>query len=221
MDIWPTGEWYATALNNHEGLHHIDLRVIGNSIQLTVSPADCEGAADVWQVRLRNDDNGQALRRLARALRADTPHGQFDAGSEERVLAFIPNSPESDVGELVLGLAEIGPDGIHYLRRAELPMHLWTDAGEVIEELIPWLDPAVPHEDWRFAEFTSCPGCARPIFPGMWAGLLIHCDAPVGAEAAEAACYHCMSGHTLRNLDECGFAIPEQQRSILEALNVV
>ncbi len=218
-ELGPAGDWYATVLHNDDGLHHLDLRAIGNSIQLTVSPADIEGTVGVWQVRLRNNEDGQALRRLAQALRADAPYGQFDAEDEDRVLAFIPGSSPFDAGELVLGLAEIGPDGVQYLRSAELPMHLWTRAADVIEELIPRLDPAAPHEDWRFPEFTMCPGCARPMFPDMWAGVLIH--DPDGPIRADSACYHCMSGHTLRNLDKCGFTIPEQQRSLLEALNVV
>ncbi|WP_459651192.1 hypothetical protein [Kitasatospora sp. Ki12] len=63
LEIGPAGDRYATALNNEDGPRHLDLRAIGNSIQLTASPTDCEGTADVWQVRLRDDDNGQKTAR--------------------------------------------------------------------------------------------------------------------------------------------------------------
>ncbi|MCX5009457.1 hypothetical protein OG765_00300 [Streptomyces sp. NBC_00555] len=61
-------EWFGTAFHSVRGMQHLDVRQSGNGILITSSPAEIDGAPASWQLRLRNDDDGQGLNEMGSAL---------------------------------------------------------------------------------------------------------------------------------------------------------
>ncbi|MFE5669233.1 hypothetical protein ACFQ7W_35610 [Streptomyces niveus] len=212
----PTTEWFGTAFHSTEGMQHLDVRQSGNGILITSSPAEIDGAPALWALRLRNDDDGQALNEWGAALAAGQSHVRVvseDPG-HMTVLAFMPNHPEEGVGTLARVRTSGGPDGdVVFERSAERPMGLWAEAGEGLLRIVPVLDPDAPPAD-ELEDCHPCPGCYRPVYESSSSHTLIG----AGPMPVIGLCRLCAEGTTLRSLRQADVPLAPQQRAVLETV---
>lgn len=209
----PITEWFGTAFST-EGMHHLDVRQSGNGILITTSPAEVDGTAAAWPLRLRNDDDGQGLNDLGAALAAGQPHCiRVDEGpGYQTTLVFIPDHPEEGVGTLARVRTVDGPeDGVTFERRAERPMGLWAEAGENLRRIVPLLGPDAPPAD-ELEDCLLCPGCLRPVYESSSSHNLI------GPVPVIGLCRLCAEGTTLRSLRQADVPIDPRQRAVLETV---
>ncbi|MFE4861827.1 hypothetical protein [Streptomyces sp. NPDC056670] len=145
---------------------HLDVRQSGNGILITSSPAEFDGAPASWQLRLRNDDDGQGLNEMGMAMKARRGHvySVSEEPSTKTVLAFLPNHPAEAVGTPARVRTSDGPDGdVVFERSAERPMGLWAKAGEnLLLRIVPQLRPDAPADGVDGC--LPCPGCYRPVY---------------------------------------------------------
>lgn len=132
--VQPSTEWFGTAFRSVLGMVHLDVRQPGNGILITSSPAEIDGAPASWQLRLRNDDEGQGLTAMGTAMKAGRGHvySVTEEPGAKTVLAFLPKHPAEGVGTLARVRTSDGPNGddVVFERSAERPMALWAEAGE-------------------------------------------------------------------------------------------
>ncbi|MFJ1804186.1 hypothetical protein [Streptomyces sp. NPDC088180] len=212
----PASEWFGTALHSTEGMQHLDVRQSGNGILITSSPAEIDGAPASWALRLRNDDDGQALNEWGAALAAGRGHAQVmsEGPGYMTVLAFMPNQPEDGVGTLARIRTSGGPDGdVVFERSAERPMGLWAEAGEGLLRIVPLLGPDAPPAD-DLEDCRLCPGCYRPVYESSSSHTLIG----AGPMPVIGLCRLCAEGTTLRSLREADVPLAPQQRAVLETV---
>lgn len=213
-DDEPPTEWYGTGFHSTEGMYHLDVRPSGNSILITSSPAEVDGAPATWALRLRNDDDGQGLDALGAALEAGQPHGiPVEAGQgSEKALVFIPDHPGAGTGTLARVRSTTGSEGdFTFERCAERPMDLWAEAGQNLRRIVPFLGPGSPPAD---EEYRMCPGCHRPVYESSDSHTVLGADRlPV-----LGLCRLCADGSTLRSLRQSGAPVPPQQLAILETV---
>ncbi|MGW6602395.1 hypothetical protein [Streptomyces sp. NPDC055036] len=209
----PATEWFGTAYHPTEGMQHLDVRQSGNGILITSSPAEIDGAPASWALRLRNDDNGQALNEWGAALAAGQGHVQVmsEGPGHMTVLAFMPNQPEEGVGTLARVRTDGDPDGdVVFERSAERPMGLWAEAGEGLLRIVPLLGPDAPPAD-ELEDCRLCPGCYRPVYESSTSHTLIG----AGPMPVMGLCRLCAEGTTLRSLRETDVPVDAQQRAVL------
>lgn len=89
-----------------------DARQSGNGILITSTPAEIDGVAASWPLRLRNDVDGR-LNRVGAALAAGRGHvfGVTEGPGHRSVLAFMPDHPEEGVGTLARVRTPEDPNG--------------------------------------------------------------------------------------------------------------
>lgn len=211
-------EWFGTAFHSVRGMQHLDVRQSGNGILFTSSPAEIDSTPASWQLRLRNDDDGQGLNEMGTAMKAG--RGHIYSVTEERgaktVLAFLPNPPEQGVGTLARVRTSEGPDDddVVFERSAERPMGLWAKAGENLLRIVPLLAPDSPPAD-GVDDCLPCPGCYRPVYDSSSSHTLI------GATPFPLAglCRLCADGTTLRSLRQAdGVPVDPEQLVVLETV---
>ncbi|MFE6912170.1 hypothetical protein [Streptomyces erythrochromogenes] len=210
-------EWFGTVVHPVLGMLHLDVRQSGNGILITSSPAEIDGAPASWQLRLRNDDDGQGLNEMGTAMKAG--RGHVYSVSEEpgatTVLAFLPNHPEDGVGTLARVRTSEGPDGddVVFERSAERPMAQWAEAGENLLRIVPLLGPDAPAGD-EVDDCLPCPGCYRPVYDSSSSHTLI------GATPFPVIglCRLCADGTTLRSLRQANVPVDPEQLVVLETV---
>ncbi|MFJ2061198.1 hypothetical protein ACIOMM_35510 [Streptomyces sp. NPDC087908] len=105
---------------------HLDVRQSGNGILITSSPAESDGAPALWQLRLRNDDEGQVLTEMGTAMKAGRGHiySVTEEPGAKTVLAFLPNHPAEGIGTLARVRTSDSPDvdDVVFEWSAERPM---------------------------------------------------------------------------------------------------
>lgn len=204
-------DWSGTAFHSTSGMHHLDVRASGDGVLITASPAEVDGSAAVWQVRLRNDDT-DALRAFGAALASGALHGLHLDDDDRQALIFIPDDPSAGVGSLVRATRKDGQEEVPVDRRAERPLALWAEAGANLLRILDTLDlaDATTTDD---SVFTPCPGCARPVFGDDPALTFI------GPVTVPGLCRLCADGITSRHIDLC--PLTPQQRVVLDAVAAV
>ncbi|MGW7328196.1 hypothetical protein ACWGIU_06165 [Streptomyces sp. NPDC054840] len=210
-------EWFDTAFHSVRGIQHLDVRQSGNSILITSSPAEIDGAPASWQLRLRNDDEGQGLNEMGAALKAGRGHvySVTDEPGARTVLAFLPSHP--DVGTLAWVRTCEGPDGdVVFERSAERPMGLWAEAGENLLRIVPQLGPDAPPAD-GVDDCLPCPGCYRPVYDSSSSHTLIGAG-PMPVIGLCRLCRLCADGSTLRSVRQGDVPVDPQQRAVLETV---
>ncbi|MFJ9519336.1 hypothetical protein ACIRPK_13820 [Kitasatospora sp. NPDC101801] len=210
-----SGEWFGSGVHGARGLMHLDVRVAGDGLLITSSPVEVDGSPGMWRLRLR-DDGSQGLRDLAAAFRSGTAYVLGDQGGASGPVMFFPHPEQPGVGSLVRTRpADPGAEGgTEIVRRADLPLPLWAEAGFAMGPILAALKSGVPSERWDQEDVLACPGCLRPVY-GKEAstGVLVG-----GAFPLVGLCRICVSGQTLRAVRETGVVIPEQQRVVLASL---
>ncbi|MGW2892314.1 hypothetical protein ACWDDN_44870 [Streptomyces griseoruber] len=211
----PTTEWFGTAFHSTRGMQHLDVRQSGNGVLITSSPAEIDGVAACWPLRLRNDD-GQGLTEVAAAFTAGRGHvfGVTEGPGYRTVLAFLPDHPKEGVGTLARVRTSEGPDGdVVFERSAERPMGLWAEAGENLRRIVPLLNPDAPSAD-ELEDCQLCPGCYRPVYESSTSHTLI------GASPMPVIglCRLCAEGSMLRSLRQADVPVDPQQRAVLETV---
>ncbi|MFD5510791.1 hypothetical protein ACFWIB_23885 [Streptomyces sp. NPDC127051] len=210
-------EWFGTAFHSVRGMQHLDVRRSGNGILITSSPAEIDGAPASWQLRLRNDDNGQGLNEMGTAMKAGRGHvySVSEEPGAKTVLAFLPNHPAEGVGTLARVRSGEGPDGdVVFERSAERPMGLWAEAGENLLRIVPQLGPDAPAGD-GVDDCLPCPGCYRPVYESSSSHTLIG----AGPMPLIGLCKLCADGSTLRSLRQAdGVPVDPEQLVVLETL---
>ncbi|MEU3774203.1 hypothetical protein AB0F11_13535 [Streptomyces sp. NPDC032472] len=216
--IRPSTEWSSTTFHSVLGMVHLDVRQSGNGILITSSPADIDGAPASWQLRLRNDDDGQGLTEVGTAMKAGRGHiySVTEEPGAKTVLAFLPNHPEEGVGTLARVSTSEGPDSddVVFERSAERPMAQWAEAGENLRRIVPLLGPDAPPGD-EVDDCLPCPGCYRPVYDSSSSHTLI------GATPFPLAglCRLCADGTTLRSLRQSdGVPVDPEQLVVLETV---
>ncbi|MER6523010.1 MULTISPECIES: hypothetical protein [unclassified Streptomyces] len=210
-------EWFGTAFHSVLGMVHLDVRGSGNGILITSSPAEIDGAPASWQLRLRNDDEGQGLTEMGTAMTAGRGHvySVSEEPDAKTVLAFLPNHPEQGVGTLARVRSGEGPNGdVVFERSAERPMALWAEAGENLLRIVPLLGPDAPAGD-GVDDCLPCPGCYRPVYDSSSSHTLL------GATPFPLAglCWLCADGSTLRSLRQAdGVPVDPEQLLVLETV---
>ncbi|MGW0538378.1 hypothetical protein [Streptomyces sp. NPDC003032] len=212
----PSPEWFGTAFHSTKGMQHLDVRQSGNGVLITSSPAKIDGAEGCWPLRLRNDDDGQGLTKVAAALAAGRAHifGVTEEPGHRTVLAFLPDQPEEGVGTLARVRTSEEPDGDVVLERsAERPMKLWAEAGENIRRIIPLLGPDAPPVE-QTEDCHLCPGCYRPVYDSSASHFLIG----AGPMPVVGLCRLCAEGTTLRSLRQTDVRVHPRQLAVLETV---
>ncbi|MFD3472082.1 hypothetical protein ACFWWM_38330 [Streptomyces sp. NPDC058682] len=74
---------------------HLNVRRSGNGILITSSPAEIDGAPASWQLRLRNDDDGQGPNEMGTAMKVGCGHAYrvTEEPAAKTVLAFLSEPP--------------------------------------------------------------------------------------------------------------------------------
>ncbi|MCX4632854.1 hypothetical protein [Streptomyces sp. NBC_01443] len=214
--VRPSTEWFGTAFHSVRGMQHLDVRQSGNGILITSSPAEIDGAPASWQLRLRNDDDGQGLNEMGTAMTAGRGHvySVTEEPGAKTVLAFLPNHPDEGVGTLARVCTSEGPDGdVVFERSAERPMGLWAEAGENLLRIVPQLGPDAPPAD-GVDDCLPCPGCYRPVYESSSSHTLIG----AGPMPVIGLCRLCADGSTLRSLRQADVPVDPQQRAVLETV---
>ncbi|MGJ5763073.1 hypothetical protein [Streptomyces galbus] len=196
-------------------MQHLDVRQSGNGVLITSSPAEIDGVAACWPLRLRNDDDGQGLNEVAAAFAAGRGHvfGVTEGPSYRTVLAFLPDHPEEGVGTLARVRTPEDPEGdVVFERSAERPMGLWAEAGENLRRIVPLLSPDAPPADEEDCQL--CPGCYRPVYESSTSHTLIG----AGPMPVIGLCRLCAEGSTLRSLRQADVPVDPQQRAVLETV---
>lgn len=209
-------EWFGTAFHSVQGMNHLNVRQSGNGILITSSPAEVDGTAAAWPLRLRNDDDGRGLTDLGAALACGTGHAiSVEKGPGfETALVFLPDHPEEGVGTFARVRTIEGPEGdVVFERRAERPMALWAEAGENLRRIVPLLGPDAPSAD-EPEDCHLCPGCYRPVYESSSSHTLIG----AGPMPVIGLCRLCAEGTTLRSLRQADVPIDPQQRAVLETV---
>ncbi|MFD5892368.1 hypothetical protein ACFWHQ_41450, partial [Streptomyces sp. NPDC060334] len=210
-------EWFGTAFHSVLGMVHLDVRSSGNGILIASSPAEIDGAPASWQLRLRNDDEGQGLTEMGTAMEAGRGHvySVSEEPGAKTVLAFLPNHPEQGVGTLARVRTSEGPDGdVVFERSVERPMAQWAEAGENLLRIVPLLGPDAP-AGGGVDDCLPCPGCYRPVYDSSSSHTLI------GATPFPPAglCRLCADGSTLRSLRQAdGVPVDPEQLLVLETV---
>ncbi|WP_405015758.1 hypothetical protein OHV05_00635 [Kitasatospora sp. NBC_00070] len=203
-------------MHGAQGLMHLDVRVAGDGLLITSSPVEVDGAPGMWRLRLRNDNGGRDLRELAAAFRRGTAYVLGDQGGASGPVTFFPDPGQPGVGSLVR-TRPVDPEDEgsgELVRRADLPLPLWAEAGFAMVPILAVLDTGVPSERWDQEDVLACPGCRRPVYgKEATTGVLVG-----GAFPLVGLCRICVSGQTLRAVRETGLLIPEQQRVVLASL---
>lgn len=209
-------EWFATAFHEELGMCHLDIRPSGNGVLITASPAEFNGSPAFWQVRLRNEDEGQGLRDLGTAFAAGRAHALGAQGPDGGTcLVFIPHHPDEGVGTFALVQSPDGPEAdVHVERSAQRPMEMWAQAGENLLRIVSLLDP-VGSMAPEVEDCLPCPGCGRPVYDSSASYILM------GPMPLFGLCRLCAEGTTLRLLRESGVPVPPQQRVVLESAAAV
>ncbi|MFH8893612.1 hypothetical protein [Streptomyces sp. NPDC017949] len=207
-------EWFGTAFHSVLGMLHLDVRRSGNGILITSSPVEIDGAPASWQLRLRNDDDGQGLNEMGTAMKAGRGHvySVTEEPGAKTVLAFLPNHPEGTRARI---RTSEGPDGddVVFERSAERPMPQWAEAGENLLRIVPPLGPDAPAED-GVDDCLPCPGCYRTVYGSSSSRTLI--DATPFSLAG--LCRLCADGTTLRSLRQADVPVDPEQLVVLETV---
>ncbi|MEJ8654835.1 hypothetical protein WKI65_44055 [Streptomyces sp. MS1.AVA.3] len=207
-------EWFGTAFHSVAGMQHLDIRPSGNGVLLTSSPADLDGTLGVWQLRLRNDDEGRGLSELGAALAAGRAHGLGHDDQAGTVVMFLPDHPEPGVATLARIRNEQNAAGdVRIERCAERPMQLWAEAGENLIRITALLDPDTLAGSWPQDDCLPCPGCARPVFDTSSSSALVGTVPPI-----VGLCRLCANGTTLHSLRQADVPLPAQQRAVLDTV---
>ncbi|MFF2374860.1 hypothetical protein ACFVUW_10805 [Streptomyces xiamenensis] len=199
-------------------MQHLDIRPSGNGILITSSPAEIDGAAASWPLRLRNDDDGHGLNEVAATLAAGRGHvfGVTEGPGHRTVLVFMPDHPEEGVGTLARVRTSEGLGAeVVFERSAERPMGLWAEAGENLRRIVPFLGPDAPGTV-SVEDCLLCPGCYRPVYENSSLRTLIG----AGPRPLIGVCRLCAEGTTLHALRQADVPIDSQQRAVLETVAV-
>ncbi|HET9326427.1 MAG TPA: hypothetical protein VFQ05_06640 [Candidatus Eisenbacteria bacterium] len=197
---------FSTAIGPH-GVQHIDARVNGPAIDMTLVGAFLRDQKAVWRLRAAPP----AATELFTAMRNGTFYGgYYDSDS---ALVFRPEHDGVPVGILarVDGLDgdEPRPD-----RTFDLTLDMWAQLGAELLRLVPAVGEG---EELPYEDFHLCSACDRPVFDSEPTML-------VGASGVLAmVCAWCASGESAQladALDKAGVA-PGTSAAIREVLAVV
>ncbi len=201
-------EWYGSAIYGEE-FHHADVRTVGNSVQMTLLPAELEQGPGIWMLRLRA--GGDDLERMADAFEFGREYiwGQEDG---KEALIYLPAFASDEEGTLGrVPVPEPGGD-LEFLRRKEFPLPIFEEMGRSIRKILPALDSSASHDNWTPEEHAFCDVCARPVFDTMPSGLTF-----TPSRGPLHLCPMCVRGETLKMLRTCGpDAFPEHQALLRE-----
>lgn len=200
------GNLYSTAIGPH-GVQHIDARVNGPAIDVTLVGAFLGDQKAVWRLRCAPP----AATELFTAMRDGTFYGgHYDSDS---ALVFRPEHDDVPVGILAridgLDGDEPRPD-----RTFDLTLDMWAQLGAELLRLVPAVGDVevLPYED-----FHLCSACDRPVFDSEPTVM-------VGAAGVLAmVCAWCASGQSAQladGLDAAGVA-PGMAAAIREVLAAV
>jgi hypothetical protein len=188
------------------------VRAVGDSVQMTLCPAEMAQGPGLWTLRLRG--GSEDVERLAAGLEA----GEMAVwpASDTEALAYLPNFPYDGAG--TIGRAPVPEDGeeLTFHRRMVLPLELCAEVGQNLRLVVAALDPPASHDGWEPESCTECQGCGRPVFDSMDTAMVMGGPFPV-----TIACALCFSGHTLKSVREAGMTIPPQQRAVLESIDAM
>jgi hypothetical protein len=200
------GNLFSTAIGPH-GVQHIDARVNGPAIDVTLVGAFLGDQKAVWRLRCAPP----AAVELFTAMRDGTFYGgYYDSDS---ALVFRPEHDDVPVG-ILARLDGLDGDEPHSDRTFDLTLDMWAQLGAELLRLVPAVSEGgeLPYED-----FHLCSACDRPVFdseptlmvgaPGILAMVCAWCASGESAQLADA-------------LDEAGVA-PGTSAAIREVLATV
>jgi hypothetical protein len=197
---------FSTAIGPH-GVQHIDARVNGPAIDVTLVGAFLGDQKAVWRLRAAPP----AATELFTAMRDGTFYGgYYDSDS---ALVFRPEHDDVPVG-ILARVDGLDGDEPHSDRTFDLTLDMWAQLGGELLRLVPAVGDGepLPYED-----FHLCSACDRPVFDSEPTLM-------VGASGVLAmVCAWCASGESAQladALDEAGVA-PGTSAAIREVLATV
>lgn len=200
------GNLYSTAIGPH-GVQHIDARVNGPAIDVTLVGAFLRDQKAVWRLRCAPP----AATELFTAMRDGTFYGGHY--TSDSALVFQPEHDDVPVG-ILARVDGLDGDEPHPDRTFDLTLDMWAQLGAELLRLVPAVGggETLPYED-----FHLCSACDRPVFDSEPTVM-------VGAAGVLAmVCAWCASGQSGQladALDEAGVA-PVTAAAIREVLAAV
>lgn len=202
----PPGNLFSTAVGPH-GVQHVDARVNGPTIDVTLVGAFLGDQKAVWRLRCAPP----AAVELFTAMRDGTFYGgHYDSDS---ALVFRPEHGDFPIGILarIDGLDGADPQSA---RTFDLSLDTWAQLGPELLRLIPAVGDG---EELPYEDFHLCSACDRPVFdsePTLMIGM---------HGVLAMACAWCASGESEQladALDKAGVA-PDMSAAIREVLAAV